>query len=210
MRGIELPNAAGGLTDSTLVRVLFAGKAGAVIEHAGFRLVSGPGFGHLHGLRTWGEVEAVKGESVLRIAAMPGRHAPGPLAWLFPDVMGSMLEFGDRDGRSACRMYISGDTLCIGEGDIPRRRPEIDLALARICGTRILGLLMVTVDAAKRVRALRTSRQKKAIPVPSNDSTVFSSPLEDFTRAMAAASLPVQIVVLRRGERCELQVPGLG
>src|SRR3712207_8016669 len=50
------------------------------------------GFTATHALRTWETLTITKGEARLRLTAMPGTHAPGPLAAALPPVMGSMLE----------------------------------------------------------------------------------------------------------------------
>ena len=51
------------------------------------------GFTATRALRTWETLPITKGEPRLRLTAMPGTHAPGPLAAALPPVMGSMLEF---------------------------------------------------------------------------------------------------------------------
>ena len=51
------------------------------------------GFSRTYGMNTWESLTVVKGEATLTITAMPAKHAPGPLKFLMPSVMGSMLEF---------------------------------------------------------------------------------------------------------------------
>jgi hypothetical protein len=52
-------------------------------------------------------------------------------------------------------MYITGDTLVIDAlKEIPRRYPDIDLALLHLGGTRVLGIL-VTMDAEQGVEMLQ-------------------------------------------------------
>lgn len=174
------------------------------------KALQGKGFRNTHSLDTWDSIDIAKGEERLRITSMPGRHAPGPLAALLPPVMGSMLEFGDREGKVLYRMYISGDTLLIDElKEIPRRYPDIYLGLFHLGGTKILGLLTLTMDAKQGVQAVRLIHPKAAIPIHYNDYTVFKSPLEDFKRAMNEARLPVEMIYLEHGEAYEFEAPGM-
>jgi L-ascorbate metabolism protein UlaG (beta-lactamase superfamily) len=139
------------------------------------RYLEGKGFRPLEGLATWESLTVRKGEARLRVTAMPGTHAPGPLRKVLPPVMGSMLEFGDVEGPTRLRLYISGDTLVHDRlRQIPERYPEIDLALLHLGGTRVLGIL-VTMDAEQGVQALRglregsrggRSRRPREIPGP--------------------------------------------
>lgn len=138
---------------------------------------------------------------------MPGRHGPGLLNFALPPVMGSVLDFAVPSGRQALRLYISGDTLLYDDlREIPRRYPDIDLALLHLGGTRILGI-MLTMDAKQGVEALRLIRPKTAIPIHYNDYTVFKSPLSDFQRAVAEAGLAERVVYLNHGETYSFEVP---
>src|SRR5438270_6860109 len=101
------------------------------------------GFKSTYTLKTWQTLIAAKGDAQLRITSMPAKHAPGPLSKMLPPVMGSMLEFQMPTGEVGLRLYISGDTLLHDHlKDIPRRYPEIDLALVHLGGTKILGILL--------------------------------------------------------------------
>ena len=165
------------------------------------------GFTSTHALRTWETLSITKGEARLRLCAMPGTHAPGPLAAALPPVMGGMLEFRTAEGETRLRLYISGDTLVHDRlKEIPRRYPEIDLALLHLGGTRILGIL-VTMDASQGVEAIRIIEPRTAIPIHYNDYTVFKSPLEDFKRAVAEAGLEHQIHYLGHGDTYEFEAP---
>jgi L-ascorbate metabolism protein UlaG (beta-lactamase superfamily) len=168
------------------------------------------GFTATRALRTWETLSISKGEARLRLTAMPGTHAPGPLAAALPPVMGSMLEFGTAENETGLRLYISGDTL-IHERleEIPRRYPEIDLALLHLGGTMILGVVMVTMDAGQGVEAIRIIEPRTAIPIHYNDYTVFKSPLEDFKRAVAEAGLEERVRYLSHGDTYEFEVPDL-
>jgi len=166
------------------------------------------GFTRAHALRTWETLSIAKGQARLRLTAMPGTHAPGPIAAALPPVMGSMLEFRTAEDETRLRLYISGDTLVHEQlKEIPRRYPEIDLTLLHLGGTKILGVVMVTMDARQGVEAIRIIDPRTAIPIHYNDYTVFSSPLEDFRRAVAEAGLEDVVHYLGHGDTYEFEVP---
>jgi L-ascorbate metabolism protein UlaG (beta-lactamase superfamily) len=165
------------------------------------------GFTATHALRTWEMLSITKGQARLRLTATPATHAPGPLAAAFPPVMGSMLEFCTAEEETRLRLYISGDTLVHERlKEIPRRYPEIDLALLHLGGTKVLGVL-VTMDARQGVEAIRIIEPRTAIPIHYNDYTVFKSPLEDFKRAVAEAGLEDRVHYLSHGETYEFEIP---
>jgi L-ascorbate metabolism protein UlaG (beta-lactamase superfamily) len=171
------------------------------------RYLEGKGFRPPAALDTWESILVRKGDAQLRVTAMPGTHAPGPLRKVLPPVMGSMLEFGTTESGTRIRLYITGDTLIHDRlREIPRRYPEIDLALLHLGGTRVLGLL-VTMDADQGVEAMRIVDPKTAIPIHYNDYTVFKSPLEDFKRAVAQAGLEDRVRYLAHGETYQFEVP---
>jgi L-ascorbate metabolism protein UlaG (beta-lactamase superfamily) len=142
----------------------------------------------------------------MRVTAMPGKHAPGLLRLMIPPVMGSMLEFSNAR-TTTLRLYITGDTL-IHEHlrEIPRRYPEIDVALLHLGGTRIAGVLL-TMDAKQGVEAIRIVNPRTAIPIHYDDYGVFKSPLEDFRTAVREAGLEHRVHYLGRGETFDIEVP---
>jgi len=159
------------------------------------------GFTRTFGLSSWDRVEVSKGGARLRITATPGRHGPAGVAVLLPKVMGSILDFGPDAAKPDYRMYISGDTLVYDDiRAIPQRFPNIDLALLHLGGTRILGVLKVTMDGKDGVRMMQVVRPKKTVPIHYNDYDVFKSPLEDFAREVKAAGLEKDVVYLAHGE----------
>lgn len=82
---------------------------------------------------------------------------------MMPPVMGSLLEFENARGEVAFRTYITGDTVLIDElKEIPRRFPDIDLALLHLGGTMFFGLVMVTMDPRQGVEVIRLVRPKTA------------------------------------------------
>lgn len=159
------------------------------------------GFTRTFGLSTWDRLEVGKGAARLRITATPGRHGPAGVAVLLPRTMGSVLDFGPNPDAPDYRMYISGDTLVYDDiHAIPQRFPNIDLALLHLGGTRILGVLKVTMDGKDGVRMMQIIRPKKTVPIHFNDYDVFKSPLEDFAREVKAAGLEREVVYLAHGE----------
>jgi len=164
------------------------------------------GFTATHSLETWEPVDLRKGEASLRLTAMPGTHGPGPFGAVLPPVMGSMLDFADEEGGTRLRMYISGDTLIHDRlREIPRRFPEVDLALLHLGGTRVLGI-MVTMDAEQGVEAMRIVDPRTAVPIHYNDYEAFKSPLEDFQRAVSEAGLEDRVHYLSDGDTYEFEV----
>ena len=112
-----------------------------------------------------------------------------------------MLEFSSSAGPRPYRMYISGDTLVYDDiAEIPRRYPGIDLALLHLGGTRILGVVKVTMDGKDGVRMLQLVAPRRAIPIHYDDYDVFKSPLSDFQREVANAGLTGKVTYLNRGD----------
>jgi L-ascorbate metabolism protein UlaG (beta-lactamase superfamily) len=174
-------------------------KAAQGLSKLGFRVT--------HPLKTWQTLNFERGDYRLRITALPARHAPGPLASLLPEVMGSMLEFQDRAENMLMRIYISGDTLyCDQLKAIPQRYADIDLALIHLGGTKVFGL-MVTMDARQGVKTLKRINPRKAIPIHYDDYTAFKSPLIDFQRAIADNGLQDRVHYLHHGETYVFEIP---
>ncbi|GLW06918.1 hypothetical protein Misp01_20480 [Microtetraspora sp. NBRC 13810] len=168
------------------------------------------GFAHADGLNTWEDRLLRKEDRVLRITSLPGRHAPGPARALLPPVMGGMLEFGAADGATDLRLYISGDTLMDPVlAEIPRRFPDIDLGIVHLGGTKLLGLLLVTMDGSQGARWLAGMGPRHVLPVHHDDYTVFTSPLADFLREAERAGLADRVHPLARGETYSLPGPAL-
>jgi L-ascorbate metabolism protein UlaG (beta-lactamase superfamily) len=158
-------------------------------------------------LETWGAVTFEKGAARVRVTAMPGKHGPGIVEAVLPPVNGHMLEFEPADsGEAALRLYITGDTLVHDDlQEIPRRYPEIDLAIFHLGGTQILGLLL-TMDAEQGVELIRIVDPREVIPVHYNDYGVFKSPLEDFKRAVADAGFEDRVRYLSHGDTYDFEV----
>jgi L-ascorbate metabolism protein UlaG (beta-lactamase superfamily) len=157
------------------------------------------GFRYAKPMTTWSSVAVEQGDMRLRVTSMPGRHGPPLSDLVLPEVMGSVLDFAP-GGLAPFRMYITGDTLIFDDlNEIPRRHPDIDLALLHLGGTRVLGIL-VTMDATQGVELMRLVRPRMAIPIHYNDYDVFTSPLSDFEKEVAAAGLQDRVHYLRHGD----------
>ncbi|MEO3828228.1 MBL fold metallo-hydrolase [Actinomadura sp. B10D3] len=153
--------------------------------HAARRLQGWHRFRHTVGLRTWESHTLVKNGALLRITSMPGRHAPGPVQYMLPPVMGSLLEFGPATGDVQFRLYITGDTLMFdGIEQIARRHRDIHVAVLHLGGTRLPGGLLVTMDAVQGADLIETIRPATAVPIHYEDYTVMTSPLDDFRREL--------------------------
>jgi L-ascorbate metabolism protein UlaG (beta-lactamase superfamily) len=175
-------------------------------EHAAGELKD-KGFTAPVALDTWDAVTVEKGGARVRLTSMPGKHGPAGVDFFLPPVMGSMLEFQNAAGRTALRLYITGDTLVHDDlKEIPKRYPEIDLALFHLGGTRIMGVLL-TMDAEQGVEAIRIVNPREVVPIHYNDYDVFKSPLEDFKRAVEAAGFADRVKYLAHGETYDFEVP---
>ncbi|MFJ8588367.1 MBL fold metallo-hydrolase [Streptomyces sp. NPDC093595] len=160
------------------------------------------GFHRATGLRTWQSHTVLRGASSVRVTALPGRHAPGPARALLPPVMGSLLEFGDRSGRTRLILYVTGDTLMYdGLRAIPERCPDIHLAVLHLGGTTLPGGLMVTMDAEQGADLLDMIRPRRALPVHYDDYPVFRSPLSDFLAEAERRGHGGRLLRCERGER---------
>ncbi len=165
------------------------------------------GFRRTYPLTMWQTLTMMKGESQLSITAMPGKHGPGLVNNLLPPVMGSMLEFTTPADKQALRLYISGDTLMHKElAEIPKRYPDIDLALLHLGGTKVMGILL-TMDAKQGVEAVKLINAREIVPIHYNDYKVFKSPLDDFKRAVTKAGLEKRVRYINRGETYTFEVP---
>jgi L-ascorbate metabolism protein UlaG (beta-lactamase superfamily) len=184
--------------DRTIPIVTSNDAAGHLREH---------GFRSVHGLGKWQAIEFAKGDARLRITAMPARHGPPAVNRALPETIGSLLEFQPVVGTTSWRTYISGDTLVYDElHEIPKRYPDIDLALLHLGGTRAAGVL-VTMDAEQGVQALRIIDPDQALAIHYDDYDVFKSPVSDFIAAVATAGLHEKVKVMQRGETFSFTVP---
>ncbi len=170
-----------------------------VTEPHAARKLRSQGFRRPLALDTWQAHDYERAGTSVRITAAPAKHAPRPLGYLLPPVMGSILDFS-RDGQRLLRVYITGDTLVHGGiREIARRFGGIDLCVIHLGGTRIGGVLL-TMDAKQGVEALRITAPRLAVPVHFDDYGLFRSPLADFRQAAAGAGLPTAVHYMDRGD----------
>jgi L-ascorbate metabolism protein UlaG (beta-lactamase superfamily) len=158
------------------------------------------GFGKTKGLNRWQQHELTKGDRTVRVTSLPGRHGPGKTQALLPPVMGTLLEFGPRGGGVDLRMYISGDTIMCDElREIPRRYPDIDVGVVHLGGTKLLGVLLVTMDGRQGADWMELIDCGKVVPIHTDDYTVFTSPLPDFEREVRRRGMQDSVRVVQRG-----------
>lgn len=174
------------------------------------RALHGMGFAAAQAVPSWRTTTLIKGGSRVVITSVPGRHGPLLLSALLPEVMGSVLDFRSPDGRRLTRLYITGDTLVFDKlRELPRRFPDIDLALLHLGGTRLLGVLM-TMDAEQGVEMLRIAAPRRAVPIHFDDYDVFRDPLDNFRRAVDRAGLADKVRYLDRGDTYHFEPAGDG
>jgi L-ascorbate metabolism protein UlaG (beta-lactamase superfamily) len=171
-----------------------------ISTHQGASIIRKKGFTGTRPLWPWRSVSVSKGNSTLRITAVPATHAPAPASAFFPSVIGSVLEFTDGGTGNTFRLYQSGDTLLYkGFEEIGRRFPDIDVAVLHLGGTRV-GPLMVTMNAQQGLEAMRLLRPRTVLPVHHNDYPLMKEGVEVFRSGAAQAGLGDRVVVLRHGE----------
>jgi L-ascorbate metabolism protein UlaG (beta-lactamase superfamily) len=163
------------------------------------------GFTRSTGLSPWEQHELRRPGGSLTITALPAKHAPGPAEALLPPVIGTMLEFRGQDELVELRMHLSGDTLLDRRLDsIPRRFPDIDLAVVHLGGTKLLGTLLVTMDGEQGAAWVDLINPHTVVPVHFDDYAAFTSPLEDFRHHIEQVGLADRVVYLEPGETREL------
>jgi L-ascorbate metabolism protein UlaG (beta-lactamase superfamily) len=147
---------------------------------------------------TWQEQTVEKAGARLRITALPGKHALGPVGALLPQVMGTLLEY-EAPGREPLRVYVTGDTLPNGElAGIADRFPEIDAAVVHLGGTRVMGVLL-SMDGTRGVDLLDTVRPRTVFPVHYDDYGIFHSPLSEFSTEVRRRKPTTEVRYLERG-----------
>ncbi len=170
--------------------------AAAILTRSGFTATCA--------LPTWSSVDLRRASRKVSITALPGKHGPGLLSAALPQVMGSLLEFEPPDATQPVRVYLSGDTLVHDAlYEIPKRFPDIDLAVLHLGGTRVFGVLL-TLDGHGGITALRIINARVTMPVHFEEYTVMRSPLEDFMREVQHAGLSDRVRYVPRGATIDL------
>ncbi|GAA2216772.1 MBL fold metallo-hydrolase [Micromonospora olivasterospora] len=167
------------------------------------------GFRAAEGLPTWRTREMRRDGETLRLTSMPGRHGPGIIDWLLPDVMGTMIDL-ERPGCPGFRLYVTGDTLNRPMlAEIPRRYPDIDAMLVHLGGTRIAGILL-TMDARQGADLTELIRPRLTLPIHYDDYPVFRSPLGHFLAEIRRRGFGDRVRAIARGETVALAPPVVG
>ena len=83
--------------------------------------------------------------------------------------------------------------------EIPKRYPNVDLALLHLGGTTIMGIVL-TMDANEGLEMFNIINPKKAIPIHYNDYDVFKSPIEDFQAKVKEAGIEDHVFYIQHGE----------
>ena len=89
--------------------------------------------------------------------------------------------------------------------EIPKRYPNVDLALLHLGGTTIMGI-MLTMDAKEGLEMFKIINPKKVIPIHYNDYDVFKSPIEDFQAKVKEAGIEDHVFYLKHGETYTFEV----
>lgn len=164
------------------------------------------GFRYAEKLDRWGSRTLRHGPESLTLTATPGTHARGPARHLLPPVMGSVLQYRpDAGADPTVTLYITGDTLLIDAlREIPRRFPDMDVAVLHLGGTRLPGGLLVTMDASQGADLVAQLPATTAVPIHNDDYGVFRSPLSTFVDEIARRGLTDRVTVLEPGRATEL------
>ncbi len=142
----------------------------------------------------------------ITVTALPARHGPAAIDLIMPDVMGTMYEFRPRNSAQPFRLYVSGDTLAVGELDeIPERYPDIDLGILHLGGGKIYAVT-VTMDDRQGMEVLEKIAPKHAIPIHFDDYDIFKSPLSDFQEAVKEAGMERKLTYVTHGDTYTFEV----
>jgi L-ascorbate metabolism protein UlaG (beta-lactamase superfamily) len=161
------------------------------------------GFAGATGLDHWASWETTRGTERLRVTAVPGQHGPAGVHRLLPPVIGTILDLETPDGR-ALRVYVTGDTLNVPRlREVTERFPGIDVMVAHLGGTRVLGVL-VTMDGRQGTDLVERVRPRTVVPVHYDDYGVFRSPLSDFVDEMTRRGHAALLRTVGRGDTVDL------
>jgi len=157
-------------------------------------------------LETWEFWTGSNHGASITVTALPARHGPAAIDLIMPDGMGAMYEFRPRNSAEPFRLYISGDTLAVGELDeIPERYPTIDLGILHLGGTKIYAVT-VTMDDRQGMEVLEKIAPKHAIPIHFDDFDVFKSPLSEFRDAVKEAGMESRLTYVTHGDTYTFEV----
>jgi L-ascorbate metabolism protein UlaG (beta-lactamase superfamily) len=156
------------------------------------------------GLPTWETHEWTRAGHELRVTAVPGRHGPGFVDRLLPDVMGSFVELR-ADDRTVLKLYITGDTLYRPFlADVARRLGEVDAMLIHLGGTKLAGMLL-TMDDEQGAALTELVRPRITLPIHFDDYKVMKSPRSAFVNRCRERNIE-GVWTIERGETVDLPV----
>ena len=173
------------------------------------------GFTGATGLDHWATWETARDTERLRITAVPGQHGPAGVHRLLPPVIGTVLDLETRDPgrvgepawRRDLRVYVTGDTLNVPRlQEVVERFPDVDVLVAHLGGTRVLGVL-VTMDGRQGTDLVERFRPRTVVPVHYDDYGVFKSPLRDFVAEMGRRGHAARLRTVDRGDTVDLFPP---
>jgi L-ascorbate metabolism protein UlaG (beta-lactamase superfamily) len=161
------------------------------------------GFTGATGLDHWASWETGRATERLRVTAVPGQHGPAGVHRLLPPVIGTILDL-ETDGVRALRVYVTGDTLNVPRlREVTERFPDIDVVVAHLGGTRVLGVL-VTMDGRQGTDLVERIRPGAVVPIHYDDYSVFRSPLSDFVGEMTRRGHAALLRTVERGGTVDL------
>jgi L-ascorbate metabolism protein UlaG (beta-lactamase superfamily) len=115
------------------------------------------------------------------------------------------LETRSGDGwRRDLRVYITGDTLNVPRlSEVTERFPDVDVMVAHLGGTKVLGVL-VTMDDRQGTDLVERVRPRRVVPVHYDDYGVFTSSLSDFVDEMGRRGHAALVQTVGRGGTVDL------
>jgi L-ascorbate metabolism protein UlaG (beta-lactamase superfamily) len=165
------------------------------------------GFRDVRAIQPWENAVLARGDTRVRVTAVPGRHGPRGASLVLPDVIGELVELVGpaSEEQAAERIYVTGDTLVIDElHELAARFDPIDVALLHLGATRVLGI-KVTMDAADGLELMRLVRPRLAVPIHTDDYDVFTEGLDAFLAAARDAGMADLVHAVAPGESLTLR-----
>ena len=165
------------------------------------------GFAGATGLEHWASWQMFRDDERLRVTAVPAQHGPVGVHRLLPPVIGTIVDLETRVAgawRRDLRVYVTGDTLNVPRlREVVERFPDVDVLVAHLGGTRVLGVL-VTMDGRQGTDLVERVRPRSVVPVHYDDYGVFKSPLADFVGEMTRRGHAALLRTVGRGDTIDL------
>jgi L-ascorbate metabolism protein UlaG (beta-lactamase superfamily) len=178
------------------VPVVTTEQAAKSLTRSGFRACAA--------MRTWDTETFTDGDATLTVTAVPARHTAGPLNRLLPAVNGNVLEYRAGADATPLRIYVSGDTVFHQDlAQIRERFPSLDVALLRLGGTRVLGVLL-SMNHKQGVDVIDLLEPAHVVPIHHDDYGMFASPVSNFLTEARDRKTQAEVRVLSRGDSLPL------